>query len=144
MPLPVAHLPPELIGKVIQLAYPLTQDPTTSSHHKERTSFLRACSLVSRNWTPFAQAALWEYVQLGQQRDAYVLRDGRVGWYPVRRLTFNGHLQLERPIMLEVLRAVWGVKDLRIRGAIVSGMDWLGGEGYAGEYLILSVANRSN
>jgi hypothetical protein len=126
-PTTIHDLPPEIIGRIISIAYPALL--VKSSERRERYGFLKATSLVCREWTPFAQAELWIDVYLGNQRIQSFLEAGP-GRHATHKLSvYSG---IRRDASLEgVLRDVRGVRNLQLSSCTVS-MDWLCGDNFKG------------
>jgi hypothetical protein len=126
-PLATIHdLPLEIIGRIITIAYPAAP---AHKGRKERYRFLKATSLVCREWTPFAQAELWLDVYLhGEEMQSFV--EAGAGRHPVQKLSVTHGSGRDDPIEA-ILRDVRGVHDLELGSCTVS-MDWLCGDNFKG------------
>jgi hypothetical protein len=126
-PLATIHdLPLEIIGRIITIAH-----PAISSHRggrRERYRFIKATSLVSREWTPFAQEALWlDALVLHKMAESFL--EAGAGRHATHRLSVECWRRAS-PLQA-VLRDVRGVRDLELREVVVS-MDWLCGDNFKG------------
>jgi hypothetical protein len=128
-PTTIYDLPLETIGRIISIAS--SAAPANWWQRQERNRFLKATSLVCREWTPFAQEALWLDVELrGTQIESFVCAGP--GRYPVRKLLVNSYDLIGSEDSVEaVLRDVRGVRDLELSKGPVT-MDWLCGDNYKG------------
>jgi hypothetical protein len=129
-PLATIHdLPLEIIGRIITIAY--SAEPANWEACQERYRFLKATSLVCREWTPFAQAALWIDVSLyGWQLQSFF--EAGAGRHPVQKLlVISYNLNGSEDSFEAVLRDVRGVRELELCDCPVS-MDWLCGDNLKG------------
>lgn len=111
----IHSLAPELIGHIIAIAYPV--DSLDIDEQRARRRFLRATSLVGREWTPFAQEALWMYMRVDGSRVVDGLVEGGAGRFPIERLSlclYNLKDIVKRPQFEALLAAVRGVRRLEL------------------------------
>jgi hypothetical protein len=128
-PMATIHdLPLETIGRIIAIAY--SAAPANWKERKERNGFLKATSLVCREWTPFAQEELWIDVSLiSTEIQRFV--DAGAGRYPTLRLSFySGGIGMD-PSLEVMLRDVQGLRELKLDRCALS-MDWLCGDNLKG------------
>jgi hypothetical protein len=127
-PLATIHdLPLEIIGRIITIAY--SAEPANWEACQERYRFLKATSLVCREWTPFAQAALWLDVSLygGQLQSFFEAGAGRHATHKLSVTYGSG----KDDSVEAILRNVRGVRELKLFDCPVS-MDWLCGDNLKG------------
>jgi hypothetical protein len=131
-PMATIHdLPLEIIGRIIGIAYP-TMSPGRMER-KKRYGFLKATSLVCREWTPFAQQELWLDVFLYHKTTLSMMEAG-AGRHPVQKLFVTSHVVFKNRsenLVQAVLRDVRGVRDLGLSDCPVS-IDWLCGDNFKG------------
>jgi hypothetical protein len=126
-PLATIHdLPLEIIGRIITIAY--SAPSANPSERRERYRFLKATSLVCREWTPFAQEALWLDVELFAKTVESFL-EGGAGRHATHWLRVECWWR-EKSVQA-VLRDVRGVRELELCDCPVS-MDWLCGDNFKG------------
>jgi hypothetical protein len=122
----IHDLPLEIIGRIIIIAYPA---PSASlSERRERYRFLKATSLVCREWTPFAQEELWFDVELFENTVESFL-EGGAGRHATHWLRVECWWR-EKSVQA-VLRDVRGVRDLELYNCPIS-IDWLCGDNFKG------------
>lgn len=127
----IHDLPLEIIGRIISIAYPAPS--ANPSERQDRYRFLKATSLVCREWTPFAQEALWLDVALEcSQIESFV--GAGPGRYPVQKLLINSYDFIGSEDSVEaVLCDVRGVRDLGLSDCPIS-IDWLCGDNFKGRW----------
>jgi hypothetical protein len=108
----VPHRTLETIGRIITLAYPPEPYPW-SAEWRARRRFLRATSLVCRDWTPFAQAELWKSVRLRWNESERFAVAGP-GRHPVLTLVLGQTVSSDARLADEILLGVRGVRKLEI------------------------------
>jgi hypothetical protein len=114
----ISSLAPELIGHIIAIAYPV--DSLDMDEQRARRRFLCATSLVGREWTPFAQEALWMYMRVDGSRIVDGLVDGGAGRFPIERLSLCLYKDIvKRPQFEALLAAVRGVRRLELDSGVL-------------------------
>jgi hypothetical protein len=127
-PLATIHdLPLEVIGRIIAIAHVAL--PVSSNERRDRYRFLKATSLVCREWTPFAQEALWLDVSLCDQAIRRFFEAG-AGRHATHKLSVNYGTGRDDSVGA-VLRDVRGVRELRLTSCTAS-IDCLCGENFKG------------
>jgi hypothetical protein len=123
----IHDLPLETIGHIFSIAMPVSS--CNSEERKERYRFLKATSLVCREWTPFAQAALWIDVSLyGWQLQSFF--EAGAGRHATHKLSVTYGSGKDDSVEA-ILRNVRGVRELKLFDCPVS-MDWLCGDNLKG------------
>jgi hypothetical protein len=127
-PLATIHdLPLETIGRIIAIAH--SAEPAHWEACKERYRFLNATSLVCREWTPFAQEALWLDVSLyGEQIQSFF--EAGAGRHATHKLSVTYGSGKDDSVEA-ILRNVRGVRELELYYCTVS-IDWLCGDNFKG------------
>jgi hypothetical protein len=127
--MPAIHdLPLETIGHIITIAHPFDSDKWVEERARRR--FYLDTSLVCRDWTPFAQRALWKYVHLGRPMVKKLVESGGAGRYPIEKLAVE-RVRLD-PSLETLLTSVRGVRDLKLDNCIIDA-SWLAGNNWRGE-----------
>jgi hypothetical protein len=108
----IQDLPLEVIGQVVSIAYP-GEPPADGDEWRARRRFLRATSLVCRDWTPFAQAELWKFVHL-RWEEADRFHAAGPGRHPVLTLALDQDIFSDTGLAKEILLGVRGVRKLEI------------------------------
>jgi hypothetical protein len=111
----IHDLPLETIGRIITIAYPAAP---AHKECKERYRFLKATSLVCREWTPFAQEALWHDVSLFSKAIPSFVAAG-AGRHATHKLSVNYGTGTDASFE-GVLRDVRGVRNLELYYCTVS------------------------
>jgi hypothetical protein len=127
--MPTIHdLPLETIEHIITIAYPFDSSDTTEQ--RARRHFYRNASLVCRDWTPFAQRALWKYLDVDPEATEELVESGGAGRFSIETLSVNG--VYEGTSLGTLLTSVRGVRDLKFQGCIIDA-SWLAGNNWRGE-----------
>ena len=132
--MPTIHdLPPETIEHIIKAAFPVDSERVVE--RRARRKFLLATSLVCRAWTPFAQEALWEHVdlQFDQWRLPAFVASGP-GRYPVETLSLDPDLSPSASVEA-VLTTVRGMRELEVLGGLLNAA-WLSGSNLRGGHIL--------
>jgi hypothetical protein len=125
----IHDLPLEIIGRIITIAY--SSAPANWEARKERNRFLKATSLVCREWTPFAQEELWLDVYLnGKVLQSFV--EAGAGRHATHCLLVECWRR-EKSVQA-VLHDVRGVRGLGLFDCPIS-IDWLCGDNFKGRWM---------
>ena len=126
--MPTIHdLPLETIGHIITIAHPY--DPSDTLEQRARRRFYRNASLVCRDWTPFAQRALWKYVSLEERKVGQFVESGGAGRYPIEKVNIAF---VQSSYLGTFLVSVRGVRVLRLYGCSIA-VSWLCGDNWRGK-----------
>lgn len=112
----IYDLPLENIEFIIYIACALVD-----TGRRERYRFLKAIALVDRNWTPFAQTALWLDVKVDRGIIVSFHATGPAR-YPEQKLWISPH-SANLHFVETVLRHVQGVRDLTLKRVFLE-VDW--------------------
>lgn len=117
--MPTIHdLPLENIGRIITIAY-RSNPPGGGDEWRARRAFLRATSLVCRDWTPFAQVELWKIVYLSNMRAFERFATAGPGRYPVRSLVLVQNRLSDARLADDILLRVRGVRELAVMMCLI-------------------------
>jgi hypothetical protein len=129
-PMPTIHdLPLETFEHIITIAHPVESDVV--AEQIARRHFYLDTSLVCRDWTPFAQRALWKDVHVDRRSIEELVDSGGAGRYPVERLSVDG-VYVGASVLGTLLTSVRGVRDLKLEDCIIDA-SWLAGNNWRGE-----------
>jgi hypothetical protein len=131
-PMPTIHdLPLETIEHIITIAHPVHSDEWVEQ--QARRHFYLDASLVCRDWTPFAQRALWRFVNVDEAGVDLLVESGGAGRYPIDKLVLHS---VDSETSLEplgtLLSSVRGVRDLKLQGCSIDGC-WISGDNWRGK-----------
>jgi hypothetical protein len=127
--MPAIHdLPLETIGHILTIAHPVDWDD--DAEQRARRRFYLNASLVCRDWTPFAQRALWKYVYVDLEATEELVESGGAGRFSIETLGVEG--VYEGTFLGTLLTSVRGVRDLKLQGCIIDA-SWLAGNNWRGE-----------
>lgn len=112
MPASIQSLPSEVLIRIFELAPTVQRGFTIDSR-----PFLRATSLVSRNWTHLSQAQLWHTIRVTQWRGSVqvskILASPVCGDFVTRSFTLEGGDPSEEQ-MCQLLDRLYGLRILWI------------------------------
>jgi hypothetical protein len=126
--MPTIHdLPLETIENILAVAHLFYSDALVE--RQARRHFYLDTSLVCRDWTPFAQRALWKFVDVDGFGVPLLIESDGAGRYPIEKLTV---VEADNTTSLgSLLTSVRGVRDLKflvcnIEGSWICGTNWRG------------------
>jgi hypothetical protein len=127
----IHDLPLETIEHILTSAYPF--DWYDYNGKRARRHFYLDTSLVCRDWTPFAQRALWRFVDVDEAGVTLLVESGGAGRYPIDKLVLHF---VDSDTSLEplgtLLSSVRGVRDLKLERCSMDG-SWLSGDNWRGK-----------
>jgi hypothetical protein len=129
-PKTIHDLPLETIGHIITIAHPVDWENFLQQQRQARRHFYLDTSLVCRDWTPFAQRALWKDVHVDRRSIEELVDSGGAGRYLVERLAVDS-VGLD-PSLETLLTSVRGVRDLQLDNCNIDA-SWLAGNNWRGE-----------
>jgi hypothetical protein len=126
--MPTIHdLPLETIENILAVSHSFDSDNWPEQRARRR--FYLDTSLVCRDWTPFAQRALWKFVIVDDYGVHLLIESDGAGRYPIEKLTV---VEADNTTSLgSLLTSVRGVRDLKflvcnIDGSWICGTNWRG------------------
>jgi hypothetical protein len=123
--MPTIHdLPLETIENILAVAHSFDSDNWLEQRARRR-SYLDT-SLVCRDWTPFAQRALWRIVKVGEAGVTLLIKSGGAGRLSIETLMVYGARSSSLGTLLSSAR---GVRDLKLSGCSIDG-SWLSGDNW--------------
>jgi hypothetical protein len=127
-PVTIHDLPLETIGHIITIAHPSYSDECVEEQARRR--FYLDTSLVCRDWTPFAQRALWKFVTVDEFEVNLLIESDGAWRYPIEKLTVVGAANTTS--LGSLLTSVRGVRDLKFQVCDIDG-SWICGTNWKGE-----------